>query len=257
MSSSIWTQCGGLSNSRQLRVKPWRVVEAQHVASTLKLVRTHAEQALLEELIDRRKPALPKEPEYAKLDYLLFTPFRYPPLRHGSRFGRRDERGIWYGSESRRTVFAEKAYYRFLFLSGTAAKLVPLAVEQTAFRAEVHSNKVIDLTAPPFDAHRGAISSKTSYEVSQNLGRAMRGDGVEMLRYSSARDSQQGANIALLTPRAFARPRPYSRQTWICVADEATTIRFLQKQPFEQGKLSFSFERKEFEVDDALPAPAL
>ncbi|HME89890.1 MAG TPA: RES family NAD+ phosphorylase, partial [Myxococcaceae bacterium] len=159
--------------------------------------------------------------------------------------------------EARRTVFAEKAYYRFLFLSGTAAKLVPLAVEQTAFRAEVHSNRAIDLTAPPFDGHRSAISSKTSYEVSQSLGRAMRADGVEMLRYISARDSQQGANVALFTPRAFARPRPFARQTWICVADESNNIRFLQKQPFEQGKLSFSFERREFEVDGALPAPAL
>ncbi len=256
MSSNIWTQCGGLSNARELGLRPWRVVEAQHVASTLKLVRSRAEQELLEELIDRRKPAIPREPEFAKLDYLLFTPFRYPPLRHGSRFGRRDKRGIWYGSESRRTVFAEKAYYRFLFLSGTAAKLAPLAVEQTAFRAELHSNTAIDLTAPPFDVHREAISSKTSYEQSQELGKAMRSEGVEMFRYSSARDSKRGTNVALFTPRAFARPRPYARQTWVCVADESD-IRFLQKQPFEQGKLSFSFERKEFEVNGVLPAPAL
>ncbi len=256
MSSNIWTQCGGLSNVRQLRLKPWRVVEAQHIASTLKLVGSRAEQELLEELIDRRKPALPSEPAFVKLDYLLFTPFRYPPLRHGSRFGRRDERGIWYGSESRRTVFSEKAYYRFLFLSGTAANLVPMAVEQTAFRADVDSQAAIDLAASPFDSHRSVISSKTRYEDSQQLGRAMRNDGIEVLRYASARDSKDGVNVALFTPRAFARPRPHSRQTWICVAD-ASTIRFTQKQPFEQGQTSFSFERKEFEVDGALPAPAL
>src|SRR5262249_9923596 len=107
---------GGLFTPRHLISKRGRVAEPRHAASPLSLVRSHAEQALLEELIDRRKPALPKEPEFAKLDYLLFTPFRYPPLRHGSRFGRRDERGIWFGSEARRTVFAEKAYYRFLFL---------------------------------------------------------------------------------------------------------------------------------------------
>ena len=32
-------------------------------------------------------------------DTLLSTPFRYPPLPYGSRFGRRHEHGIYYGSK--------------------------------------------------------------------------------------------------------------------------------------------------------------
>ena len=38
MSSNIWTQCGAASNFRRLAANPWRVVEAQHLVSTLKLV---------------------------------------------------------------------------------------------------------------------------------------------------------------------------------------------------------------------------
>src|SRR3954463_15070833 len=109
MSSSIWTRCAGDSEIRPLDVSPWRVVEAQHQLSTRKLVDSAEEQMLLEDLIERSKPPATAG---TRLHYLLATPFRYPPLRHGSRFGSRFVRGIWYGSETRRTAFAEVAYYR-------------------------------------------------------------------------------------------------------------------------------------------------
>ena len=120
MSSNIWTRCAGDSELRALRASPWRAVEAQHQVSTRKLVDSADEQALLEELIDRAKPP---DMTGGKTHYLLATPFRYPPLRHGSRFGTRHERGIWYGSETRAAVFAEVAYYRLLFLEGSRANL--------------------------------------------------------------------------------------------------------------------------------------
>ena len=77
MSSSIWTRCAGDSELRPLRLSPWRVVESQHQVSTRKLVDSADEQALLEELIDGAKPP---DLTRGRLHYLLFTPFRYPPL---------------------------------------------------------------------------------------------------------------------------------------------------------------------------------
>ncbi len=256
MSSNIWTQCGAASNSRRLAATPWRVVEAQHLISTLKLVDTLDEQKLLEELIDRHKPAMPKLPGLGRLHFLLFTPFRYPPLRHGSRFGGRDEPGIWYGSEELRTVFAEKAYYRFIFLGGSKADLSPISVEQTAFRADVESRKGVDLSRAPFAEHRAQISSKTSYGASQALGRAMRADGVEALRYFSARDVEDGTSVALLSPKAFARAVPRTPQTWGCIATPKK-VRFTQKHALQAPSVSFAFERVQFEVDGRLPAPTL
>jgi hypothetical protein len=84
MSSDIWTQCAGRSEVRPLKLTPWRVVESQHQVSTRKLVDTLEEQALLEELIDSAKP---RDTTNGRLHYLLSTPFRYPPLPYGSRFG--------------------------------------------------------------------------------------------------------------------------------------------------------------------------
>ena len=81
MSPSIWTQCAGASRIRALKLTAWRAVEAQHQVSTRKLVDSLEEQQLLESLIDAVKPPAPHG---ARFHYLLSTPFRYPPLRHGS-----------------------------------------------------------------------------------------------------------------------------------------------------------------------------
>lgn len=253
MSSSIWTRCGGASSCRRLEARPWRAVEAQHVVSTRKLVDSDADQRLLEELIEQSKP--PPGDDTRGLHFLLFTPFRYPPLPHGSRFGTRAERGIWYGAETLRTCFAEVAYYRLLFLEGTAAGIAPLLVELTAFRADVLTGRGVDLTAPPFDAHVERISSPTSYRDSQPLGRAMREDGVEVARYRSARDRQGGANLAVLSPAAFARESPRGFQTWIRVAD-AEAVELSERHHVERRRASFRFPRSDFEVDGTLPSPA-
>lgn len=223
------------------------------MVSTRKLTDSNAEQALLEQLLDESKPS-PGD-DARGLHYLLFTPFRYPPLRHGSRFGTRFERGIWYGSESLRTCFAEVAYYRMLFLDGTAAGLAPLLVELTTFRADVRTERGVDLTAEPFDDHVAHISSPTSYDDSQALGRTMREDGVQAARSRSARDREGGANIALLSPAAFAKRRPRGLQAWVCVAD-GNGVEVSKRDLLRRGGASFTFPRSHFEVHGELPAPA-
>ena len=55
MSSSTWTPAALSSDIRVLAGICWRLVEAQHRVSTLKLVDSVAEQELLEELIETTK----------------------------------------------------------------------------------------------------------------------------------------------------------------------------------------------------------
>lgn len=223
------------------------------MVSTRKLVDSVAEQELLEQLVDGVKPPLPPWPKLAGLHYLLSTPFRHPPLRHGSRFGRRIEPGIWYGSRSLRTALAEVAYYRLVFLDGTEAELGPTTVELSAFRAHVRTRRGIDLMRSPFEAHRAAISSKTSYRTSQALGRDMRAAGVECFVYASARDPEGGSNIGLFVP-AFADPRPTVPETWVCTADRRQ-VEVIKKDVFLRRHVAFV--RHVFEVGGRLPCPAL
>jgi hypothetical protein len=250
MSSDIWTRCGGSSEIGPLAAVPWRIVEAQHQIATRKLVSSDAEQTLLEEVLERYKPALE---EAGALHYLLFTPFRYPPLRHGSRFGTRQERGVWYGAETLRAAFAEVAYYRLVFLEGTDADLGPLAADLTAYHVPLRTARGIDLTGAAFARFRSTISSKTSYAATQPLGTAMRDAGVEAFRYRSARDAG-GINIGVFAPRAFGSRRPRGLQTWRSIATSAL-VEFSRRDYFERG--AFVFPRAEFLVDDALPAPAI
>jgi hypothetical protein len=224
------------------------VVESQHLFSTRVLVDSDAEHQVLEELIEGHKPRAERG-----LHFLLTTPFRYPPLPHGSRFGTRAEPGIWYGAEQPRTAFAEAAYYRLLFLEGTAADLSPLLVEVSAFRAGFKTERGVDLTRAPFAAYEAQISSPVRYGASQQLGRDMRAAGVEAFRYRSARDRQGGANLALFTPRPFHSRRPSVPETWLCAASRET-VEFVKKDVFERA--AFRFPRRDFEVGGRLPAPA-
>ena len=211
------------------------------------------EQGLLEELLESGKPPLPLGAEFRRLHYLLATPFRYAPLRHGSRFGTRGERAIWYGSTQPRTAFAETAYYRLLFLEGTAADLTPIEVELSLFRVSIRTTRGVDLTRAPFDRHRAAIASPADYSATQLLGREMRDDAVDAFRYPSARDRLGGTNLALFAPTAFVATMPSAVSCWHSVATRGR-IELTKKDVFSRE--SFAFPRDDFLVDDRLPAPA-
>jgi hypothetical protein len=253
VSETIWQRSGGTTNLRDHAGNPWRVVEAQHRISTRKLVDSDEEQELLEALLDDVKPPIPADPGLDRLHYLLFTPFRHPPLRQGSRFGARAERSLFYGSEQLHTAFAEVAYYRLLFLEESAADLAPLLVELTAFRVAVASRRAIDLTIAPFDAFRSSLTSRSSYRVTQALGRAMCDDQVELFRYESARDRCHGINVGIYTPSVFQADRPRGLQTWLCVAT-ADEVELSRKNYFQRGV--HHFPRTDFTVRGKLPTPA-
>ncbi len=250
MSSTIWTRCAGPSEIRRLALTAHRAVEAQHVNATRKLVDSLAEQALLEEILESHKPPVPAEAR--PLHWLLSTPFRYPPLRHGSRFGPRSERGLWYGAERLATALAEVAYYRLLFLAGSAADLGTVETPITAFSVPVDTRTGIDLLAPPFRAYAGAIADPVSYAASQPLGSAMRAAGVAAFRAPSARDAG-GVCAGVFEPSAFAASLPAVTGGWRCFANRAG-VEYLRDDPIVRESLSFPAGR--FLVAGALPQPA-
>jgi len=135
MSSSISTPAALSSDSRALAGDSralarearalsgtcWRLVEAQHRISTLKLVDTVEEQAALEDLVQDTKPAVP--PECRHLHYLLATPFRYgAAYPTGSRFRRAGlSEGVFYAAEEPHTAVAELVFWRLLFFAESPA----------------------------------------------------------------------------------------------------------------------------------------
>ena len=224
MSFNTWMPAAVLSEARPWAATVWRMVEAQHTASTMKIVDNDAEQDLLETLLEGSKPAQPATA--LALDYLLATPFRYNPLRGGSRFRAITDPGVFYGAESVRTASAELGFWRWKFLKDAVdlEKLEPVA--HTAFSAEV-SSQLVDLRQPPFSADAKAWLHPTDYSATQAFAQVAREANIGGIQYQSVRDPKPAWCVALLTPQAFAkpRPRPLMQTWWLAVHQDAVTWR--------------------------------
>lgn len=215
MSLPIWTPDALSSEARPIAGGFWRLVEAQHRVSTMKLVETVDEQALLENLLEETKPAF--APECKSLDYLLATPFRYgASYPHGSRFRRAGRTlGVFYAAARVETAIAEMAFYRMLFFAESPDTPLPAnAAEYTAFAASVATEAGIDLTMPPLDRDSHAWEHRTDYAACQALADAAREAGLDAILYRSVRDPAGGLNLGLLSAGAFAAREPVERQTW-------------------------------------------
>src|SRR5437868_2918739 len=106
--------------------------------STMPLVDSLEEQAVLEAVLDAGKPAVP--PDARHLHYLIFTPFRYPPSPWGSRFRGGQDPGVFYGADAIRTACAELGYWRWRFLLDSPALPRIDARPQTLFQVSVRTD---------------------------------------------------------------------------------------------------------------------
>ena len=236
---SLWTTCEGEKHILSLRKEPWRIVEAQHISSSRDLVDSLEEHDFLEALLEESKPIIETQK-----DYLIFTPFRYPPLKYGSRFGREYEPSLWYGSLELSTAFAEVAYYRLQFFKDSTAELDYIEIPMTAFQTILKTQRGIDMTEDPFKAHRATISNPHTYEHSQPLGTDMRAANIEAFIYFSARTQNISHNIAAYTPNVFHRKNHHyiqNQQNWMCMANQYH-IEFTRLSILQRERMTFAAE---------------
>lgn len=242
---------GGDATSTPLEGTFYRLVESQEQIASRSLVNGDLQkQALLEEMLEPTKP--PRIPGTEHLDYLLATPFRYPPLRHGSRYGKTYEPSLLYGGLSKSTTFAECAYYRWYFYFDMAEPPSSLSSQHTLFQANYLSSKGIALQHEPFVHDRAALTDKQDYRLTQALGTIMRDAGVEMFEYPSARDPHKGDNVALLTPQALSSDTPYNRASWLCSTDQHKVVYSYKGAPVEV----YQFAINDFLLGGKFPTPA-
>lgn len=210
---SLWSDCNGEAQIGPLRCKPWRVVEAQFISSSRDLVASHEEHELLEALLESSKP-----PAETSCHYLIFSPFRYPPLEYGSRFGCIDEPSLWYGSLTQETAFAEVAHYRLKFFNETQANLGQIDLPMTAFQAALKTQKGVNLASEAFAPISALLNHPSQYQSTQTLGKAMRLAGVEAFIFRSARDIS-GKNVAAFTPQIFEKGL-LAQESWRCIGNK-------------------------------------
>lgn len=233
-----------------LRGEVLRLVESQEQVATNQIVSSLDRQAMLEGMLEATKP--PRRAGTERLHYLLATPFRYPPLRHGSRFGQRHEPSLFYGALRERTVLAEAAFYRFAFWYGMATPpLRKLDTQHTLFAARYLSPEGLQLQEPPFAQHAERLRHPVDYRATQALGAALREAGIDLFEYPSARDTEGGVNLALYNPRPFTRNKPTRQDPWLCQLT-ADHVRFLKPR---DGAL-YDFPLSQFLYRGRLPLPA-
>ena len=234
MSSTTWTPQEVRSEAKRYAGDAWRAVEAQHVASTMVLCDTLEEQAMLEVLVDEGKPRRPAAA--ARLHYLLYTPFRYRPSQHGSRFRGPNDPGVFYAADEVRTACAELGYWRWRHLADSPSLEAMPVKPQTVFRVRLAA-PAVDLRRAPFAAARARWSAPDDYAPCQALARTAREAAVQAIRYASVRDPKHAGCVALLDPAGFAKPEPIEQQTWLLsVARERvawTRLNTLRSEMFE------------------------
>lgn len=246
----VWGEIDGKKHIKPIMATIYRLVESQEQVATLGLVNTVYEQGILEELIESTKNRLPNDMN--SFHYLLKTPFRYPPLKYGSRFGKTFERSLFYGSLTIATALAETAYYRFVYMRGPETPFSSMiSSEYSSFSVQVKSDLAIFLDEEPFSTYESILTSPVSYEVTQQLGTMMRQNGVDVFRYVSARDKNNGKNMALFDPKAFNCRKPSHVTSWLCQTN-VDEVGFLSKEDDQR----VMYRQSDFWVENAFPSPA-
>lgn len=184
---------------------------------------------------------------------MLYTPFRYPPLKAGGRFHTQIEQSIFYGSEELSTAMAEVVYNRFLFAHHSEAEFKPMQVPYTHFLSKVKSNRSILLTTAPFNTHKSRISHPASYAHSLLFGSAMRQCRAELFIYHSAR-RLTGINVGLFSTEAFQSNKPTAREDvhW-SVYVSCQTIEFKRAHLSDNQIESHVFRIEDFYVNGRIP----
>lgn len=248
--SELWTQCRLQEAVRPIEGVLFRIVESQEQVATNSLVDSLEEQSVLEEMLERVKPPVRAGSE--RLHYLLMTPFRYPPLKHGSRFGRRHEPSLFYGSLSANTALAECAYYRLLFWHGMATPPPKrIQTRHTLFQARYAAAQGLQLQHTPCEAHRETLAHPADYSHTQALGSAMREAGIEAFEFPSARDPDGGENVALFGPSGLASEAPTLTEALWCQVNGGS-VTFLN---VSENRTAV-FKAEHFYHDGRLPEPA-
>ncbi len=225
----------------------FRMVETQENAATTNLVDNLDEQYLLECLLDDVKPPYREDTE--KLHYLISTPFRYPPLEYGSRFGDITMPGYFYASEDLNTVLSEFAFYRFAFMHDMETPYTePVYSEHMSFNVSVHSAQVADLTVLESEEIQSYLRSPPDYSFTQQLGKHLiQESGARVIRFISARSFTGGINVAVSEPSEIESEAPERCISWICQTTNA------QLSVTAQNRAPVTFYYEQFLVNGKLP----
>lgn len=224
----------------------FRIVETQEIAATTNLVDDMDEQDLLEQMLETVKPLHREDTE--NLHYLISTPFRYPPLKYGSRFGDVTMPSYFYASEAIRTSLAECAFYRFVFMNDLATPYDDsINSEHLTFSVLCKTDSLRDLTLISDADIQARISSPNEYAFTQQLGKKLVENQTQVIRFNSAR-IKDGVNVAIAQPGCIKSKSPENCVNWLCKTSNSS----VSFKSYGESPITFAID--DYYVDGELPA---
>ncbi len=225
----------------------YRVVESQESAATMQIVDTLEEQSLLEDIIESSKPPIPHLADKPKRHYLLSTPFRYPPLKYGSRYGRQYESSIFYASHNVKSALYESAFYSFYFMSRSEKPFEGVITnKKSSFAANISTKNYVNLCLIEDPELQRALKHKSNYTYPQKVGAYMRDEGVDAFSYYSAREGG-GKHIGVFyldtiiglpeEERQWQIKQSPEHLVYYCPADTSLNMEFSIDTFYVDGKL--------------------
>ncbi len=224
-------------------------MESQEDAGTLSLVDSLDEQDILESLLDGVKP--PYQAGSEQRHYLISTPFRYPPLKHGSRYGHQLMHSFFYASESLHTALSESAYYRFLFIDDMQIAYDSAIISQhLSFSVNAHSGSAMQLTNIDNGDLLAQLQDKSSHSLCQAIGEYLvNTEEVDLIRFPSAR-CNEAINVAIISHSVITSKKPQEQIKWTFQTEfDKLVIR-------SSERVMHSFYKSDFLVNGQLPRPA-
>lgn len=248
---AFWQSIDSQALTKPLNGTLHRLVESQEQIATRNLVGGDLpKQQVLEQLLEPSKP--PALPGTEHLEYLLATPWRYPPLLYGSRYGRYTEPSLFYGGIGVTTTLAECAYYRWVFYFDMSEPVEHLSSQHTLFEASYQVTKGVKLQTDEFSTIQSQLLDRSHYRFTQQLGSTMRAAGVEAFEFPSARDPDQGNNVALMVPSALSSRSARNKRLSFC----STTREQVVFRVTGGGGDVYTFSIEDFYHNGRFPRPA-
>ncbi len=162
--------------------------------------------------------------ELSGLHYLLATPFRYHPLKYGSRFRGPNDPQVFYCAESALTAGIELGYWRWRFLNDSEGLDEIEPVTHSAFSFELKASTV-DLRKKPFLEDESQWRNSRDYSATQDFANSVTKTEVGVILYQSVRNPEPSWCAAGVRPNAFAKTKPAGQmQTWLLKVNQSHLI---------------------------------
>jgi len=188
-------------------MQAYRVIPPRHFLVSSAASSDRAANAVMAAIRQQKSGALQASSAslYAYDDGLAYE-FKHPRVQGSARFSpERPTAGTLYCAYQARTALAERAFQQWRFIREQGGGELSTHVPTTQISFDLTAMPAIDVRQPPFDQEVAFAAPGQDYAETQAFAQQVRDTTAAGIVYTSVRDIEHGANLALFSVEALAR----------------------------------------------------